>query len=167
MRKPLPWLWAETGLLWPLPRGWDCRACACALVSSRAYWNPQVPPPLVLPLACCPAALVRVQFLRLFQSGGSQAAVLCLPGSVVTMTGEGPLLAMVYHRSPPAQDCQVLAYMLWRVPSNGCPQLLASGDVPMAPDAQLAWLGFSTTHVRTSMCLVFLPSETRKRCSDG
>ncbi len=88
------------------------------------------------------------QYLRVFQAGGTQGSILCTPGNVVTMAGEGPMLAVVYHRSPPVLDCQVLAYMLFRISSGGVAMLLAQGDVPMPADTQLAWLGFSTNHVR-------------------
>jgi hypothetical protein len=88
------------------------------------------------------------QYLRVFQSGGSQGSILCLPGPVVAMTGEGPLLAVVYHRSPPVGLQQLLGYTVYRVPSNGVAVAMAQGDVPMLPEGSLAWLGYSTTNVR-------------------
>jgi hypothetical protein len=68
------------------------------------------------------------------------------------MVGEGRMLAVVYHRSPPVGDSQLLGFMLWLVLDNGSVQQLAHGDVPMAPLAQLAWIGFSTSHVRAVVC---------------
>ena len=72
---------------------------------------------------------------------------MVLPGPVVTMAGEGPQLAVVYHRSPPVGDCQVMACMLLHVAPSGMPRVVCQVDLPLPLGSQLSWLGFSTTNV--------------------
>ena len=102
---------------------------------------------LTLSFCCVELFDSHTQYLRVFQCGGSQGSILCIPGPVVTMSGEGSLLAVVYHRSPPVADRQVLGYQLYRVSSSGVTVVITQGDLPIFADGHLAWLGFSTTNV--------------------
>ena len=93
------------------------------------------------------------QYVRVFQAGGSQGAVVAVPGAIVSMVGEGPLLAVVYHRQAAGADRQFMTTSLWRIGSDGSACQVCVSDVPLPEGTDLAWIGFSTNHVSASRSL--------------
>lgn len=73
---------------------------------------------------------------------------MCLPGPVVCMVGEGPLLGLVFHRSAPAGARQFMAVGIWRISADGSASNVTTVDLPLGEDAVLSWVGFSSNHVR-------------------
>jgi chromosome transmission fidelity protein 4 len=59
------------------------------------------------------AVATSMQFVRVFSFGGVQTAMFSVPGPVVTLTANGALLAVVYHRSAPWRDNQNQAILMY------------------------------------------------------
>ena len=68
-------------------------------------------------------------------------------GPVVTMTGKGSHLAIVYHRAAPSGDRQHLGFVVYNMEHKSArahtQRVVVRGDLPLRPHCTLAWLGFS------------------------
>ena len=77
--------------------------------------------------------------LRIFSAGGMQREVVMSPGSLVSMVGAGERLLVVWQA-----DSHQLSYSLYRVKMTGLVPLTSSPrPLPLSPDSELYWLGFS------------------------
>lgn len=87
------------------------------------------------------AAITSRRLLRVFSLAGAQTAVRQLPGQPVAVAARGSRLAVVYHRSAPAEDgTQSLEYLLVDTLER---RRLQVGPVALSAGALLTWLGFS------------------------
>ena len=91
--------------------------------------------------------------LRFFRSGGTQDAVIALPGQPITMASSGSLCAVAYHKAMPTGWTQRIGIDLYvykgasdgsPAASGSLPRLIRSVDLPLRPHATLTWLGFSS-----------------------
>ena len=77
--------------------------------------------------------------LRIFSAGGMQREVIMTSGSLVSMVGAGERLMVVWQGGQ-----QELSYSLYRVRLTGVVPLTSGPQpLPLAPDTELYWLGFS------------------------
>ena len=89
------------------------------------------------------AAATSTRLVRVFTPMGVQTAIFGLDGDVVAAAGHGALLALVWHAAPPEgppPSQQRLRYMLLDTEQGS---RVCEGPMPLAPAAQLTWLGFS------------------------
>jgi len=88
------------------------------------------------------------QWVRLFTFSGLQEGVLAMPGPVVTMVGQGELLAVFYHGGIPlinhstGSASQSLHYQLLDIRRT---VVVSQGPVCLSPDSLLIWAGFDNS----------------------
>lgn len=94
--------------------------------------------------------------IRVFSFSGVQLYVLSVPGPVVTMTGHGPDLVIVYHASVPmlaSLSGRPMTHqnlrMMWLDIDNR--KKLCDEAVPLSPNSELKWLDFSDTGLLFTM----------------
>ena len=85
------------------------------------------------------AVTTSTSHLRIFSAGGVQREVTMTPASLVSMVGAGERLMVAWQGSQ-----QELSYSLYRVRLTGLVPLTSSPQpLPLSPDSELYWLGFS------------------------
>jgi trimeric autotransporter adhesin len=102
----------------------------------------------------------RLYFIR---TGKNQDGAITVPGPVVTLAARGALCAVAYHRTSPSGGSQHIAvdlYLYRTLPaphlsapgvSTSLPQLVRTVDLPLRPNAHLAWFDFSSTGMLLAM----------------
>ncbi|XP_008047595.1 WD repeat and HMG-box DNA-binding protein 1 [Carlito syrichta] len=88
------------------------------------------------------AAATSALLLRLFTIGGVQKEVFSLPGPVVSVTGHGEQLFIVYHRGTGFDGDQCLGVQLLELGKKK-KQILHGDPLPLTRKSYLAWIGFS------------------------
>eukprot|EP00762_Andalucia_godoyi_P000084 ANDGO_02456.mRNA.1 Minichromosome loss protein 1 len=78
--------------------------------------------------------------VRLFSVGGIQEGIFSIPGPIVTMSGQGDLLAIVYHNGPVFQGHQHLECLVMDIAKQ---REISRRPLPISPRSILTWLGFS------------------------
>ena len=77
--------------------------------------------------------------LRIFSAGGMQREVVMSPAGLVSLVGAGERLLVVWQ-----EGSQELSYSLYRVKMTGLvPLTVSPRPLPLSPDSELYWLGFS------------------------
>eukprot|EP01103_Thecamoeba_quadrilineata_P003936 TRINITY_DN1366_c0_g1_i2.p1 TRINITY_DN1366_c0_g1~~TRINITY_DN1366_c0_g1_i2.p1 ORF type:complete len:269 (+),score=43.23 TRINITY_DN1366_c0_g1_i2:33-839(+) len=85
------------------------------------------------------------RFVRIFSFTSLQLAVFMIPGPIVALVGNGPLIAISYHSGRPSDNAdQKLDYLLYNVAQK---KQERTGGLPLSPGSQLSWLGFSLNGV--------------------
>jgi len=83
--------------------------------------------------------------LRMFTAGGLQREVVMIMGPLVTMVGEGDRLMVVTHLGHPLPGQQSLSYTLYSVTTTVKPLNSTPLPLPLSPNSDLYWAGFSDT----------------------
>ena len=91
------------------------------------------------------AVVTSKNYLRMFTAGGLQREVVMVMGPLVTMVGEGDRLLVVTHAGHPLPGQQSLVYTLYSVTTDLKPLNTSPLPLPLAPDSDLYWAGFSDT----------------------
>jgi len=91
------------------------------------------------------AVVTNRNHLRMFTAGGLQREVVMMTGPLVTMVGEGERLLVVTHSGHPLPGQQSLCYTLYTVNNSIRPLNTSPLPLPLAPDSDLYWAGFSDT----------------------
>ncbi|TPX59126.1 hypothetical protein SpCBS45565_g07825 [Spizellomyces sp. 'palustris'] len=94
-----------------------------------------------------PVAATSQRYLRFFSYSGLQTFVMSLPGPVVTMTGKGDWLLIIYHAGGVYHGEQNLAYMLFHVPTK---RSVRRDGLPISPGSTLQWVGISDLGIPTA-----------------
>ena len=88
------------------------------------------------------------QLLRIFSSTGLQLSTVFLRGPVVSLSGLGSRLAVVYHGGLPVEDSYSMKVDLyeiqWDAPFSG-KVIVDNFPVPLSAKSTLHWIGFETT----------------------
>jgi hypothetical protein len=118
------------------------RPCPCPVRLASALASTPV---IVLPGRSFVAVATSAQLLRIYSPSGRQLAALSLPGPAVALAAAGHALLAAHQAASPCWEApeagsQRLAYLLLDVARHA---QLASGPLPLARGAPLAWLGFS------------------------
>ncbi|KIY92199.1 WD repeat and HMG-box DNA-binding protein 1 [Monoraphidium neglectum] len=123
-------------------RPFDCWA-------ANSDWSVQLPrdeaPTCIAAGRSFVAVATSAQLLRIYSPSGRQLAALSLPGPAVALAAAGHALLAAHQAASPCWEApeagsQRLAYLLLDVARHA---QLASGPLPLARGAPLAWLGFS------------------------
>jgi chromosome transmission fidelity protein 4 len=91
------------------------------------------------------AVVTSKNHLRIFSAGGLQREVVMVKGPLVTMVGEGDMLLVVTHSKHPLPGQQSLCYTLYSVNTALGPLNISPLPLPLAPESDLYWAGFSDT----------------------
>jgi len=91
------------------------------------------------------AVVTSKNHMRMFTAGGLQREVVMVMGPLVTMVGEGDRLLVVTHAGHPLPGQQSLVYTLYSVTTSLKPLNTSPLPLPLAPDSDLYWAGFSDT----------------------
>ncbi len=89
------------------------------------------------------AAATNHLYLRVYSYTGMQYFITSLSGPVVSMTGNGSLIAVVHHASNTPVGNH-LKFAIFEMPSKTC---IVKDDLPISSDSTLRWLGFSSNGV--------------------
>ena len=85
------------------------------------------------------AVTTSTSHLRIFSAGGIQREVIMTPASLVSLVGAGDKLLVAWQGGH-----QELSYSLYRVRMTGLVPMTSSPQpLPLSPDTDLYWLGFS------------------------
>jgi len=87
-------------------------------------------------------------FVRLVSHTGVQTFILSMPGPIVSVVGQGSLLAVVYQSGLPLPGHQNLAVRILDVLKR---RQVYEGAMALTPRAKLTWIGFSDLGVLMSM----------------
>ncbi|XP_069466351.1 WD repeat and HMG-box DNA-binding protein 1 [Ambystoma mexicanum] len=88
------------------------------------------------------ACATSLQLLRVFTIGGVQREIFSLLGPVVSMSGHGEQLMIMYHRGMGFDGDQCLGVQLMELGKKKC-QVLHGDPLPLGRKAHLTWVGFS------------------------
>ena len=91
------------------------------------------------------AVVTNKNHLRMFTAGGLQREVVMVMGPLVTMVGEGDRLLVVTQAGHPLPGQQSLVYTLYSFTTALKPLNTSPLSLPLAPDSELYWAGFSDT----------------------
>ena len=80
--------------------------------------------------------------MRIFSTGGFQREVLSLPGPVVAMSGFQDKLMISVHTGMPLPGNQCIGTAIFNI-GNTVHQLPSFNTLPLAPNSNLAWQGFT------------------------
>jgi hypothetical protein len=94
------------------------------------------------------AVATNQQWVRIFSYSGTQRYMFSLPGPVVTMVGNGAVLAVIYHASAPHFQSQNLAVIILDIDSR---RRLHEGPVPLTPQSFMTWIGFTDLGMLVTM----------------
>lgn len=94
------------------------------------------------------------RLLRLFSNSGLQRAVISLPGPIICLAGHGPKLFMAYHAGMGMDDEQSIGYALMNIDKKspiGYEWLANPQLLPLGPECELSWAGFSDEGTLSTM----------------
>lgn len=94
------------------------------------------------------AAATSAHLVRLFRFSGVQEAPMALPGPILSMTGKGPLLGLIYHATASGSDAPTLGYRLLNIEKR---ELVCEGTLQLRRDVGVGWIGFSSLN---QLCLM-------------
>lgn len=119
--------------------------CITLAASGNKEWSIQLPDCESVEALCATSRLVAVstsmQFLRIFTVMGTQREVISLPGPVVCLSGYEDRIMIAYHTAPSSEKQQNLEAIL--VQTSGLKLKCQNIKLPLTPERQLAWVGFS------------------------
>ncbi|XP_075169114.1 chromosome transmission fidelity 4 [Haematobia irritans] len=119
--------------------------CIALAASGNKEWSVQLPDCESVDALCASSRMVAVStsmhFLRIFTVMGTQREVISLPGPVVCMAGYEDRILVCYHNAPPGSKQQHLQALLLQ--ATGLRLKSQNITLPLTPERQLTWLGFS------------------------
>lgn len=119
--------------------------CIALSASGNREWSMQLPDCESVEAICATskmvAAVSNLHFLRIFTIMGTQREVISIPGPVVCMAGYEDRILVCYHSAPSSLKQQNLQGMLLQ--TNGLKIKCQNITIPLTPERQLTWLGFS------------------------
>lgn len=119
--------------------------CIALSASGNKEWSAILPDCESVEAICATSKMVAVasnmQFLRIFTVMGTQREIISIPGPVVCMSGYEDRLLICYHSAPSSVRQQNIQAMLLQ--TCGLRLKCQNITMPLTPERQLAWLGFS------------------------
>ncbi|KAM7345136.1 chromosome transmission fidelity 4 [Cochliomyia hominivorax] len=119
--------------------------CIALSASGNREWSVQLPDCESVEAICATskmvAAVSNLQFLRIFTVMGTQREIITIPGPVVCVAGYEDRILICYHGAPSGLKQQYLQGMLLQM--NGLKMKCQNITIPLTPERQLNWLGFS------------------------
>ncbi|XP_061399912.1 WD repeat and HMG-box DNA-binding protein 1 [Musca vetustissima] len=119
--------------------------CIALAASGNKEWSVQLPDCESVEALCASSRMLAVatssQFLRIFTVMGTQREVVSIPGPVICMAGYEDRILVCYHSAAPGAKQQHLQAMLFQ--TCGLRLKCQNITMPLTPERQLAWLGFS------------------------
>ncbi|XP_013111089.2 WD repeat and HMG-box DNA-binding protein 1 [Stomoxys calcitrans] len=119
--------------------------CIALASSGNKEWSVQLPDCESVEAVCATSRMVAVstsmQFLRIFTVMGTQREVISIPGPVVCMAGYEDRILVCYHGAASSLKQQHLQAMLLQ--TTGLRLKCQNITLPLTPERQLTWLGFS------------------------
>lgn len=118
--------------------------CIALSSSGNREWSLQLPDCESVDALCATSKMVVVasnmQFLRIFSVMGTQKEVISIPGPVVCMSGYEDRVLVCYHSAPYGSQQNILGMLLRH---TGFKTKCQNVSIPIKPERQLAWVGFS------------------------
>ncbi|XP_037806076.1 WD repeat and HMG-box DNA-binding protein 1 [Lucilia sericata] len=119
--------------------------CIALSASGNREWSLQLPDCESVEAICATskmvAAVSNLQFLRIFTVMGTQREIISVPGPVICMAGYEDRILVCYHSAPSSVKQQNIQGMLLQ--TSGLKIKCQNITIPLTPERQLVWLGFS------------------------
>ncbi|XP_065367282.1 WD repeat and HMG-box DNA-binding protein 1 [Calliphora vicina] len=119
--------------------------CIALSDSGNREWSVQLPDCESVEAICATskmvAAISNLQYLRIFTVMGTQREIISVPGPVVCVAGYEDRILVCYHSAPSSEKQQNIHGMLLQ--STSLKIKCQNITIPLTPERQLAWLGFS------------------------
>ncbi|XP_073848734.1 chromosome transmission fidelity 4 [Musca autumnalis] len=119
--------------------------CIALAASGNKEWSVQLPDCESVEALCASSRMLAVatnsQFLRIFTVMGTQREVVSIPGPVLCMAGYEDRIFVCYHSAGPSAKQQHIQAMLFQ--TSGLRLKCQNITLPLSPERQLAWVGFS------------------------